>query len=286
MNRLLKLSNKIFNMTNRAWESNINRRSIGILLILIYLGSLIVIELGRRQLLPPSIAALIPESHFYAISFTFTFLLYIEVIDLVFGLARSVSKALGKQFEIFSLILLRQSFKEFAHLPEPLHWPKTIEPILYIFSYAGGALIIFLILVCYYRMLYHHPITHDQTEEFHFISAKKTISLSLLFIFVIVGIFSAIASFKSQSSIDFFTTFYTILVFSDILIVLVSLRYSHAFPVVFRNSGFALATVMLRLSLTAPGYYGAGLGICAALYILALKYAYNIFLPLHNTRHD
>ena len=74
------------------------------------------------------------------------------------------------------------------------------------------------------------------------------------------------------------------MVFSDILIVLVSLRYSLAFPVVFRNSGFALATVMLRLSLIAPGYYGVGLGICAALYILAIKYAYNAFLLLHKNR--
>jgi hypothetical protein len=284
MDRFFNLSNKTFDMANRAWKSNINRRSIGILLILIYLASLIVIELGRRKLLPPSISALIPRSHFYAISFTFTFLLYIEVIDLVFGLARSVSEALGKQFEIFSLILLRQSFKEFAHLPEPLHWPKTIDPILYILSNAGGALIIFFILVCYYRILYHQPITYDQKEEFHFISAKKTISLILLITFAAMGILFSITYIQSRYTFDFFTTFYTVLVFSDILIVLVSLRYSHAFPVVFRNSGFALATVMLRLSLTAPPYYNAGLGICAALYVLALKYAYNRFVPLRKAK--
>jgi hypothetical protein len=283
MERLLGFSNKIFDIANKTWKSNFNRRSVGILLILIYLVSLLVIELGRRKLLPLSISALIPKSHFHAISFTFTFLLYIEVIDLVFGLARSVSEAVGKQFEIFSLILLRQSFKEFAHLLE-LHWPKTMDPLLSILSNAGGALFIFFILICYYKMLYHHPITHDSTEEFHFISVKKTISLLLLLIFVILGIFSAITKFKSNSSIDFFTTFYTIMVFSDILIVLVSLRYSLAFPVVFRNSGFALATVMLRLSLIAPGYYGVGLGICAALYILAIKYAYNAFLLLHKNR--
>ncbi len=62
------------------------------------------------------------------------------VIDLVFGLVRSVSRAVGKQFEIFSLILLRHSFKAFAELPEPPQWPTSLEPIWHIFTDAVGAL--------------------------------------------------------------------------------------------------------------------------------------------------
>jgi hypothetical protein len=67
----------------------------------------------------------------------------------------------GKQFEIFSLILLRQSFKDFSELPEPLEWPTSPDIVFHILSSAGGALFIFAILVAYYRMLQQRPITTD-----------------------------------------------------------------------------------------------------------------------------
>lgn len=94
-------------------------RTATLLLMAVYIIALIVIDLGRRQLLPAAIAPLVPRNHYAAINIAFTFLLYLEVIDLVYGLASSVSRAVGKQFEIFSLILLRCSFKKFAERPEP-----------------------------------------------------------------------------------------------------------------------------------------------------------------------
>jgi len=268
-----------FQLAKEVWESKIRRRSLGVFLILIYLLALLTIEVGRRGLLPAKIAAFVPYSHFHAISIAFTFLLYIEMIDLVFGLARSFSRSVGKQFEIFALILLRQSFKEFAYLPEPLHWPETSEPILNILSASTGALIIFLVLVCYYRAQRHQPITDDEVESGSFIAAKKVVALFLLAVFVMMGAYHFIAFLQSHQNVHFFETFLTILVFSDILIVLISLRYSNTFAVVFRNSGYALATVVLRLALAAPPYYNALLGVCAALYALGLMAAYNLFIP-------
>jgi hypothetical protein len=220
---------------------------------------------------------MLPISHYAAISIAFTFLLYLELIDLVLGLAKSVSRSVGKQFEIFSLILLRQSFKDFSDLPEPLHWPESSEAVMHILSSAGGAFLIFSIMVFFYRMLHHPPITLDQKETFSFISTKKAISLLLLVIFVVLGAYDLIAALQGVAVNDFFATFYTLLVFCDILIVLVSMRYSHAYPVVFRNSGFALVTVMLRLGLAAPDYYNALLGVGAAVYLLGLNAVYNMY---------
>ncbi len=254
-------------------------RTAALLLMAVYITALIVIDLGRRQMLPAAIAPLVPHSHYAAIDIAFTFLLYLEVIDLVFGLASSVSRAVGKQFEIFSLILLRRSFKEFAELPEPLQWPVSLEPTWHIFSDAVGALAIFAVLVFYYRTLQHTPITSDEEETSSFISAKKAIALLLLATFILLGIDHAWAALQAEPMLDFFATFYTILVFCDILIVLVSMRYSNSYPVVFRNSGFALATVVLRLALAAPDYYNAILGVGAVLYILGLNVVYNLFSP-------
>lgn len=277
MKKLFSPTNVIFNRVRGYWDSHYSQRLTAALLLAVYLVSLLAIELGRRGMLPENLAVLVPRSHYAAISMAFTFLLYVELIDLVFGLARSVSRSVGKQFEIFSLILLRQSFKDFSDLPEPLQWPTSSETVLHILSSAGGALLIFAIMVFYYRMLHHTPITLDEKETFSFISAKKAISLMLLLIFLLLGAYNLYAAVKEGATHNFFATFYTILVFFDILIVLVSMRFSHAYPVVFRNSGFALGTVMLRLGLTVPAYLNACLGVGAALYILGLNAIYNMY---------
>lgn len=277
MKELLTRINNLFDRTHNYWSSHYSRNLAAVLLLAAYLFGLVLIELGRRNLLPGILTGPVPHSHYAAISMAFTVVLYIEVIELVFGLASSVSRSVGKQFEIFSLILLRQSFKDFSELPEPLKWPASPDTVLHILSSAGGALLIFAILVFYYRMLQHSPITSDETETSNFIYAKKTISLLLLLIFALLGIYNVLAFFKQAETPDFFATFYTILVFCDILIVLVSMRYSYYYPVVFRNSGFALATVILRLGLAAPDYYNAALGIGSAIYILSLNAVYNLY---------
>jgi hypothetical protein len=277
---VIRQSARCFDAAHRGWESAPTRKALASLLIVVFLTSLVAIEAGRRNFLPVPIAAMVPRSHFFAISVAFTVLLYLEVIDLVFGMSRSFSKSVGKQFEIFSLILLRQSFKDFTGLPEPLQWPASPEPVASILTNGVGALAIFAVLFLYYRVLYHQPITQSERETAGFIRAKKTVAMVLLGFFVIDGLRHLLDFLLGRPTNEFFDVFYTVLVFSDILIVLISLRYTHYFPVVFRNSGFALATVLLRLALTAPAHFGAGLGLIAAVYVLGVMSVYNLMVPV------
>jgi hypothetical protein len=48
---------------------------------------------------------------------------------------------------------------------------------------------------------------------------------------------------------------------------------------VFRNSAFTLATVFIRLALTAPPYINIALGMAASLFVFGLVYFYNKFYP-------
>jgi hypothetical protein len=70
------------------------------LLVVGFLLGLAVIELGRHGLLPESLAASVPSSHFPAIELAFYLLLSFEVVGLVFAISHSVSNAAGKQLEI------------------------------------------------------------------------------------------------------------------------------------------------------------------------------------------
>ena len=55
-----------------------------------------------------------------------------------------------------------------------------------------------------------------------------------------------------------------------VLIVLASLRYSRAYDTAFRYVGFAVATVMIRLALTAPRFIDAAIGVGTMLFALVL----------------
>jgi hypothetical protein len=89
-----------------------------------------------------------------------------------------------------------------------------------------------------------------------------------------------------EPATSFFEVSYTVLIFNDVLIVLISLRYSLTFNVVFRNSGFAVATVLIRLALAAPPYLNALLGLGAAFFALGLTFAYNMFTPVLHQHHE
>ena len=76
--------------------------------------------------------------------------------------------------------------------------------------------------------------------------------------------------------------FYTILIFSDILLVLIAQSFLPEFPAVFRNSGYALATLLIRLSLTAPAYYNVLIGLSSVVLAVLLTLVYNKFYTHKN----
>ncbi len=271
-----------FDKLEDHWSSSATVRRLGNTLVLVFLLELLLIEAKRQGWLPDFLYPYVKSTnYFYAVNFAFTLLLVFEVVELVFSMAHSVARSVGKQFEILSLILLRSSFKEFTYFNQPIDWQEVGEPMRHILSDASGALIIFLALGVYYRLLKHQKITSSQEEQVRFVVAKKVLALAMLLVYTLIGGMVMGAWLKTgTASPPFFQTFYTILIFADFLLIFISLRYSGCYHVLFRNSGFALSTVVIRVALTAPPYYSAGLGICAMVFVLGITWAYNRFVPV------
>jgi hypothetical protein len=268
----------LFDPLHHWWESDATQRKVAGMLVLFFLGAMATIEMNRQGLLPSQLAAMTPTSHYMAINLAFTLVLVLEVVSLIFTLPCSISKAVGKQFEILALIMVRSSFKELVNFPEPIRITGQEQALFHIVSDGTAALIIFALLGLYMR------IRRDADEEntkglilFKFVAAKKIVALLLLVAFFGMGALSIWQTLNGHHDFDFFQAFYTILIFSDILLVLIAQRYLPAFNAVFRNSGFALATLLIRLALTAPPYYNAALGIGAALFAVLLAWTYNCF---------
>ncbi len=218
---------------------------------------------------------------FFAIELAFSVLLLSEIFDLVFILTHSVADSVGKQFEIVSLILLRNSFKELGHLPDSINWDlQALIDLLPLIADAFGAVIIFLITVLFYRSQRHVQITSNDVEKNKFFIQKKLIASLLLIIFLSLTVFMFIEFLLKGHIINIFNSYYTALIFSDILILIISLRYSNLYIHLFRYSSFALATVIIRISLSAPKYFNVLLSIAAGLFVLLVS---NIYNTLNNT---
>ncbi len=272
----------LFDKLEHRWTSHATIRRLGNSLVFVFLLELLLIEGKRQGWLPDFLNPYVKSTnYFYAVNFAFTMLLVFEVVELVFSMAHSVAGSVGKQFEILSLILLRASFKEFTHFNQPIDWQEVGEPMRHILADASGALIIFLALGVYYRLLKHQKITKSEDEQIKFVAAKKILALAMLLVYAVIG---AVVAWQwlttANATPPFFQTFYTILIFADFLLVFISLRYSGCYHVLFRNSGFALSTVVIRVALTAPPYFSVGLGICAVIFVLGITWAYNRFVPV------
>ena len=241
------------------------------MLVLFFVISLIAIEARRLGFLASPLFSFIPTNHFHAISAAFTVVLILEVISLVFTLPCSFSRSVGKQFEILSLILLRNAFKELSQFPEPITYFGNEEAILRILSDGFGALIIFGLLGYYYLVQAKAAEKSMRpTDLYAFVAAKKGIALMLLGVFIYMGLRSLIATLTGHEHTDFLHQFYTVLVLTDILLVLISQCFQPSFYAVFRNSGFALSTLIIRIALAAPPYFNVLLGLAAALFAILL----------------
>jgi hypothetical protein len=278
MDRIFNGATGIFDPLHNFWENNTTQRAVAGILVLIFLLALGAIELNRQKLLPLPLSASIPVTHYMAINLAFTLVLIMEVVSLIFTLPCSISKALGKQFEILALIFLRSSFKELTLLPEPIEIAGHIDVLWRILSDGGGAIVIFALLGVYARMLRKAEDKHMSGGTLYsFVASKKIVALLMLAIFLGMGVYNAVLQSRGVNTFDFFHHFYTVLIFCDILLVLISQCFQPGFRAVFRNSGYALATLLIRLALTAPPFFNVMIGVVSAIFALFLTLVYDKF---------
>lgn len=286
MARLQRRIARFYDTLESLWERPAAQRYLATSLVIAFFSALFVIEAQRIGWLPDTaLLSRVPTNHFYAIDVAFSLFLVFEVIGLVFGLATSVSDTAGKQLEIFSLILLRQSFKELVNFEqEPIEWSlemtEAVEAVQLVVVDAVGALAIFALVGAFYALQKHQNITSSTEELRRFVDAKKTLATTLLVIFAGLLLYGSVALVQGNLSYPLFETIFTVFIFSDVLIVLLSLRFGNTYHVVFRNSGFAVATVMIRLALAGPRYLDAALGVGAALFAIGVTLAYNYVSPI------
>jgi len=273
----LNIAEKIFEFLKSLWESQRVNKLISSTLVLVFITSVIVSYLDRSNLISLGKWDESFSNPFFAIEISFTVLLILELLSLIFVLPESVAKSVGKQFELLSLIFMRSGFKEFSHI-DSFKWDGFPTEVINMFAYAFGALVIFLIMGINYKLQLHTRLTHTEDDQEEFIQAKKILAIALLIAFIVIGVYDVKTLVITGEYLHSFDKFYSVLIFSDIIIVLIALRYTLNYYKIFRYSAFVLATIFIRISLSISAYQNVLVGVLAALFVLLLTFTYNYFL--------
>lgn len=268
----------LYDRLQRFWEKASTERGFGMILLWIYLLTLGAVELERMDLFPDWLPP-VPDTHFFSIQLAFTLILVLEVISLIFILPNSLSRSMGKQLEILTLILLRNAFKELSLLPEPVSISmENLDSVIDIAVSGAGAICVFLCLGFYRQNVMHQPFLKNPRLLSAYVRSKKLLAFTLLAIFAGLGCRDLYLALEGHYA-NFFETIYTVLIFADIAMVLIAQRYMPCYYAVFRNSGFVIGTLMMRLALSAPPLLCSALAVFAGLYVLALTWGTNRFMP-------
>ena len=278
MNRfILNISEKAFGLFKEKWESQKINKLISYIMVAVFVGAIIISYLDRANLISLGKWDESFANPFFAIEISFTLLLILELLSLIFVLPESVAKSVGKQFELLSLIFMRAGFKEFSHI-DNFDWNTFPQEVINMFAYAFGALTIFFIMGVNYKLQMHSRLTNTEDDQVEFVQSKKLLAIGLLIAFLIIGVNDIKVLLTTGEYLHSFDKFYSVLIFSDIVIVFIALRYTLNYYRIFRYSAFVLATISIRISLSIQVYHNVLVGIIAAFFVLLLTSSYNYFL--------
>ncbi len=240
--------------------------------IIIYAGlagfaiHLLLIFLTDLAIFKPAPSALeLFEDPISAIYTPFSFILIYEVYLLVFYLPTSFTSSIGKQYEIISLIIIRRIFKDIAQLEFTSDWYTEPHNISLATDMSGFLLLFALILVFYY-LAARRPRFKAPENVQSFISLKKGLSVIMILVLFALAIYSLVnwgleiqrfnlGKIEELSDVNkiFYNEFFTTLILVDVVILMVSFRYTAEYHQLIRNSGFVISTILIRLSFSATG---------------------------------
>jgi len=232
---------------------------------------LLLIGLNNLQLLNLESTSGFFSNPIAAVYTPFSFILIYEVYLLVYYLPKSTTYYIGKQYEIITLVLIRNVFKDLAGLDFTTNWFNVAGDLQFSYDLAATLLLFFLIYV-FYRLNEKRntePLTEDKlsAEMQRFIKLKKIIAMLLVPLFFIMALngvgkwiyhsfFSISQLVYSAKDINkiFFDEFFTVLILTDVLLLLISFLLTDSFSRVIRNSGFIISTILIKLSFGVDGF--------------------------------
>jgi hypothetical protein len=239
------------------------------------------------------------RNYLHAIYTPFSFILFYEVLLLVLALPKSLTSSIGKQYQIISLIIVRRVFKDIGSFSDVDSWLAQTDTLWLILVDMLGALLMFLTVAAFYRIRTKVVKTDTERDLENFIRIKKAIAILLgivliglafynLLIWVLTSLSAPIPYLVGPEDIDgfFFPAFFEFMIFTDVFLLILSILYYERYEYVFRNAGFVISTVLLRISLSTKQPYDLGIGLVAMVYGLGVIAVFAYYTENVAAQHD
>ena len=211
------------------------------------------------------------DSYLDALYTPFSIILAYEVYELIRAIPESFSNSIGKQFEVVTLLVVRDIFKNLADLGGADN--VIIDADVAFIAIEAVAFIVLFGTALYFRAQTSDSkvLRHEAASIQAFVQQKKHLACALVIVYILVALYSfttwltgVVDGDTGLSRTVFFSDFFTWLIVSDIVILLVSYKHITDFPQLARNTGFILSTVIIRVGIGIPGFTGAILFILSA----------------------
>ena len=278
---MMKNVNLIFDTIFSKYSRGKFEKFILILAAMGFITHLMLIFLNSNGFIQLDIGGNLLKNPISALYTPFSFILVYEAFLLIYYLPSSFTVSVVKGYEIISLVLIRKIFKDVPLVDLSQDFFANPYNVQFIYDITGFVLVFFLIYL--FKTIAGRPKKPKIDKKLEkFISQKKAISILLVPVLLALASYSFynwIGSLFIDSSNDidvnflFFVDFFTILILVDVLLLLISFRYTERYSQLIRNTGFIISTIMLRLSFTATGLASVSflvLGILFGVVILAI----------------
>ncbi len=265
-----------------------------------FLLHLLLILLARTVPDPGTgILSRLDRNFLHAIYTPFSFILFYEVLMLVFALPKSHTSSIGKQYEIISLIVVRRVFKDIGEFRELESWLNQPEALRDILLDMGAAVLMFFFVTAFYRIRQTVAKSATRRHLDGFIQTKKAIAVLLGLLLVMLALFNLVTwtlsvlpvadrpEFAVQDADRFFfPVFFEFMIFTDVFLLIISISYYDRYEYVFRNAGFVISTILLRISLSTPKPYDLPMALLAMIYGIAVLAVFAFFNRVSSRQRD
>lgn len=190
----------------------------------------------------------------------FSILLVYEVYQLIRTIPESFSSSVGKQYEIATLLVVRDILKRLSEVENSEGW-KISSDLGFLLVECAAFLVLLYTSLTYFRISSSSEKSEQMADNVAiFVEAKRGIANAMLLIFLATAAYSFYTWVDSVqdgggsvSRVIFFLDFFTFLILADILILLISYWFYTDFGNLARNTGFVLSTVIIRVAISSEG---------------------------------
>ncbi len=233
------------------------RIELGLIILAIGMFCLSALMYGVSQAIPSFSGSFVPSSIISAAVLPLTIVLLIEIMHLVLSFPGTLVEFLQKQYEVATLIVLREVFKQLSKIADGANpgQPLPGDVLQLILLGLFGSLLLYVLVEILQRVS-RRFLRADLRQEppgLRQIKLKLTWLLGTGFILITAYyLWRDLSHWQYQLlGAQYLVDLFSIFIFFDVALLLLSMVFYRSYVLLFEYTALILASIMIRLAISA-----------------------------------